>query len=75
MDERRIWRPVFEMELIEVIGQEWPVFVIVTKWEENDLGERRLVESRDYGPPPTHAHWPLDTRDEAAEREFLKPIR
>jgi hypothetical protein len=50
---RNIWLPEFDVETEAVIGQEWPR-VIVTKWETNQIGERRYVETRIYQAPD----WP-----------------
>ena len=40
-----VWVPDYETTLVEVHGQEWPM-VLVKKYEVNDLGERRFVESK-----------------------------
>lgn len=47
-----VWVPYFDTEPICVLGDDpWPVGVVVTCWEENAAGERRLVGQRIYQAP------------------------
>lgn len=59
-DGLSFWRPVFDYEPVLVHGAPWPVVVMVTRWDENDLGERRYVEMRQYRyePAPEEMHSP-----------------
>ena len=45
--EAAAWVTYYETRLIEDMSDRWPV-VLVEKWERNDIGERRFVESRQY---------------------------
>lgn len=45
--ETSVWMVDFEVTAIEMHGHEWPD-VLVQKWERNEMGERRFVESRIY---------------------------
>ena len=49
-----IWVPYFDVEQVVVLGKEWPL-LLVTKWVENSIGERRFVESRMVEVPPRDA--------------------
>jgi hypothetical protein len=51
----------FEVTTIEMHGHEWPD-VLVQKWERNEIGERRFVESRIY----SAADPPKETDDTVA---------
>jgi hypothetical protein len=45
---REPWETRFETRVAEELtGDEWPV-IMVERWEENALGERRLVATRMY---------------------------
>lgn len=45
------WRTYFEVLTIETVGEDWPR-VVVEKWEEDHVGQRRHVETRGYTPDP-----------------------
>lgn len=47
--ERDVWIPEYSTSLVEVHGHEWPL-VLVKRFESNEIGERRFVESRFYVP-------------------------
>lgn len=52
MSTRNLWMPRVDTDAVEVLGKKWPPVVIVTMWEENDIGERRYVGTRSYAPHP-----------------------
>lgn len=50
---RDVWLPEFSLTPINTMGSAWPDAVIVEKWERNDIGERRWVDTEMYYHHPT----------------------
>ena len=49
--ERKFWTPRFELRVLEEQdAQRWPR-IVVERWEENGIGERRLDAVETYWPP------------------------
>lgn len=66
--DRDVWVPRYETRLIEYEGGGWPD-VLVEKWEDNAIGERRYVTNRLYHPPVVA---PVDSKWAAGEYPIQK---
>jgi len=70
-----VWMVDFEVTSIEMHGHEWPD-VLVQKWERNEIGERRFVESRIYSAAAAPGGWDDPHRlcgDVCIEEGYVQP--